>query len=324
MIRKREKRMKKILIYTILMLSVLGLVGCHTESSDIITTSFIGYDFTNKIVKDKLDVKLITPLASDFHHYEPTSKDLVTIKKAEVFIYLGFEYETWLVNENTLNNYLNKDALSISLDNFNHSHEIEEDLHEEENHDHHEHNHDHDHHHGEHFWTNPDIATVMIVHLAEALGEKYPEYKDEFMLNASNYVSRITENINDLKTFLMNYEEPTIYYTGHLALANFAEYFHLNIRALEESVNPGTDITSDEVNQFVKELKDNNINYLFTEELKPLQTAYAIEELLGRKLNLKELHGYHSVSQTDFDQNISYNDLLSRNIQYIKEALQNG
>lgn len=319
--------MKKILIYTAMLLSVLGLVGCHTENSDIITTSYIGYDFTTQIVQDKVKVKLITPLASDFHHYEPTSKDLVEIKKAQVFIYLGFEYETWLVNEITLNNYLNKEALSIALSSFNHSHENhdeDEHQHEEEHHDHDE-THDHEgHHHGEHFWTNPEIATVVISHLAEKLAAKYPQYKDEFMSNASNYINEIKTNIDALKSFLTVYENPTIFYTGHMALSNFAEYFNLNIRALEESVNPGTDVTSDEVNRFVKELKDNNIKYLFTEELKPLTTAYAIEEILGYKLNLKELHGYHSVSQEDFNNSISYNDLLERNIKNIKEALING
>ncbi|VEU83258.1 metal ABC transporter substrate-binding protein [Acholeplasma hippikon] len=307
--------MKKLFIYLFILLSLFSLVACNgSNESEIIATSYIGYDFTRAIVKDTLNVKMITPAGTDFHHFEPTSKDLISIKKAEVFIYLGIEYDSWLNNEETLKTYVNKDALVISLSSFHV--ETEEEHTHEENH--------HDHVHGEHFWTDPMEAVHMIEALTESLIIKYPEHETTFNENSLSYINKLTLAVEAFENDLNEIQNKTIYYTGHMALEGFAEHFGLDIHALENTYQPGTDLTSEDLKAFVNEMKLNQIKFLFKEELATNNTAKTIETLLGYELTVYELHGYHTVTKTDFNQGITYHDLLLRNINYIKEALQNG
>lgn len=320
--------MKKLLTYLLIGISIITLVGCNQQTSaEIVTTSYVGYDFTKAVVGNDVTVKLITPIGTDFHHFEPTSKDLVEIKKSDVFVYLGFDYDTWLGNESTLKNYLNKNALAIDLSELYHEHE------EDHDHDHtyeadEIHNHDHEgihlHHHGEHFWTNPEVAILLINELYEKLIIKYPNLANKFNENKTAYINDL-ENISiDFKNYLLDLESKTLFYTGHMALEGFASYFNLTIRALEETLTPGTDLTSEEIKKFVDEMKSNNTKYLFTEELQAPQTANAIKQLLGYEIKVYELHGYHQVSSADFNNEVTYKDLLQRNVNFIKEALKNG
>src|SRR5690554_7510354 len=100
--------MKKILTTISILLLSLLLVSCnHYEASNIMTTNFITYDFTRAIVGDHKSIEVLTPLGKDFHHFEPTSGDLVQLKKVDVLIYLGNDYETWL-GDDVIATYLKK------------------------------------------------------------------------------------------------------------------------------------------------------------------------------------------------------------------------
>lgn len=314
--------MKKLFKAFVLIMMGLVLIACtSTKDTQILTTSYIGYDFTKAIVGTSVDVELLTPIGQDFHNFEPTSKDLLKLKKSEVFIYTGFDYDTWLKNEDTLNTYKGKDTHTIKLESFNHTHEESHDHdeeHEDESHEHHDHE---GHIHGEHFWTNPLIATVVIEHLMEELTQIYPQYANIFYVNANKYMNEILSESTNFLEYLTNIEEKEIYYVGHMALQGFEDYFKIHIHALEESVNPGTDVTSQQVENFVNELKSNNITSIFIEEVKSHKSVQAINNLMNNKLTIYELHGYHSLSKDDYKNNVTYLDLLKRNIKNLKEAL---
>ncbi len=304
--------MKKIISYILILLPILILSACQTYISyDIIVTDYVAYDFTKAIVKDTLDIKLITPIGSDFHNFEPTSQDLVEMKQVDVFIYLSFDQNPWLVDSNKLENLVKTDALTIGLSDLV---DETEDVHE-----------GHDEHleHGSHFWTDPLTAVDIISHLTEALIIKYPNYEAVFLSQSESYQNEILETTNLLETFLETQTIKDIYYVGHHALQMFESHFGLTIHALEDSINPSGDVTSIEISSFINVLKNEQIKYLFVEEVKSRQTANYIKDMVGNMVIL-ELHGYHTVSLEDWNLGVTYNDLFYRNYENIKEALING
>lgn len=308
--------MKKILLSLFILLPVFILSACNdAKTYDIIATDYIAYDFTKAIVGDHLSVKLIAPVGADYHQFEPTSKDLVEIKNADVFIYLGFEHNTWLVDDDTLSGYLKNDALSLNLSELTeHDHHDDEDDEDDHEHD--------DHLHGEHFWTNPATAINIIDALTHELAEKYPMYEDLFEDNGHAYMEAIETLAHDFKDFLSNYDEVELFYVGHNALQGFESYFDIHIHALEDTVNPGTDVTSEQVIAFTQELTERQVKYLFVEEVKSRYTAEVISNQVGN-IAILELHGYHTVSNEDWASGVTYKDLLQRNINNIKETLLN-
>ena len=61
----------------------------------VVATLFPTYDFAKQIGKDKVDVTFLLPPGVEAHAFAPTPKDIVTIRKADVFIYTGEYMEPW-------------------------------------------------------------------------------------------------------------------------------------------------------------------------------------------------------------------------------------
>src|SRR5690606_36166005 len=110
-----------------------------------------------------------------------------------------------------------------------------------------------------------------------------------------------------------------IHFVGHNALQGFSAYFNIKITPLENSINPHSDPTSEDVNTFIKLLKDHDIKIVFTEEFVNESYLNFIKEAIPH-IEFKELHGYHKVSQDEFYKGITYIDLLLRNIENLKEV----
>jgi zinc transport system substrate-binding protein len=105
----------------------------------------------------------------------------------------------------------------------------------------------------------------------------------------------------------------------------FASRYHLHIESLFSEFKPDDDLTSSEIINFSNLVKASEVKYLFTEALVEPKAAVAIKESL--KLNdnydliLLELHTYHNVNQEDWEAMVTYKDLLERNFENIKAAL---
>ncbi|MCG8684821.1 MAG: zinc ABC transporter substrate-binding protein [Desulfobacterales bacterium] len=65
------------------------------EKLSVVATLFPTYDFAKQVGKDKVDVTFLLPPGVEAHAFSPTPKDIVTIKKADVFIYTGEYMEPW-------------------------------------------------------------------------------------------------------------------------------------------------------------------------------------------------------------------------------------
>ncbi len=128
------------IIIIILALIVIFITGCNSyeyekdlynDNIKIITTLFPPqYDFANEIVKDKGEVKLLLPPGGvEAHSYEPTPKDIVDIRKADVFIYTGKYMEPWAekmikeIDDSTIVIDISKGIELVDEEDWEHNHE---------------------------------------------------------------------------------------------------------------------------------------------------------------------------------------------------------
>jgi zinc transport system substrate-binding protein len=131
-----------------------------TSSTDgelsIITTLYPQYDFARTIAPEA-EVEFLLPAGTEPHSYEPTPKDIESIRNADLFIYTGESMEPWvedLISDVPQDRVLDLSA-SISLMESEHSHDYahseEKDHDHADEHSHDEHAHDDDHsHEGDH------------------------------------------------------------------------------------------------------------------------------------------------------------------------------
>lgn len=289
-----------------LFLGVFLLTACQDKKqADLVTTSFVAYDIARAIAQDNLTITNITPWGTELHDFDPSPQDIMAASEAGLFIYTSDDLESWASSVS------NKNVLNLSQ-------AIEE--------DHHDHDHEEGHNHASHFWTDPLTFVTMIELSLDKLIEIYPEHQELFKKNAGAYIEEIKNLTHDLEDFLTDFENPTLFFAGHNALDGFADHFGLSIIALQDSYRPNADVTAQEIVTLRDEMKSHNARVLFHEELVTPLLAQQIKEDLAKQgmiIELLELHGYHNITQEQFNQGVSLSDLFKQNIINIKEALGN-
>lgn len=300
--------MKKYILALVLPL-LITLSSCQPPiQADIVVTMFPQYDIVKAIVGDKLSVHSILPPGVEVHDFEASSQDLVTMKNAKLVLYTSAAIDSWM----------NESLFSSELTNvINLSNEYSLDVIE------HDDDHDHD---TVHYWVDPLILVELVSVIKDAIITLDTINADFYRANATSYINDIMATHDAFMSYLTinNYLEKTIYFAGHNALGLFGARHHLDIHGLFSDFKPDEDLGSLQIQQFVTEVKETNTHYLFIEEMVTPKAALTIKNELARQnypLTLLELHAYHNLSKSDYDNNVGYQMLYERNIANIKRAL---
>ena len=97
--------MRKILCVLLsAVLAVSALSGCAVQKNPdaddgklhVVTTIFAPYDFARQVGGDDVSVTMLLRPGCEVHAYEPTPKDIIAIRNADVFIYVGGESDAWV------------------------------------------------------------------------------------------------------------------------------------------------------------------------------------------------------------------------------------
>lgn len=75
--------------------------GQQKETEDagklrVVTTIFPQYDFVRQIAGENLGLQMLLKPGEETHSYEPTPQDIIAIQKADLFIYVGGENDSWV------------------------------------------------------------------------------------------------------------------------------------------------------------------------------------------------------------------------------------
>lgn len=310
--------MKKHILVIMMMLSAMLLASCQNNDRDvyqIVTTLFPQYDIAKAIVGNEMSVKNVLPFGTDPHSYEITSKDRQYIESSELFIYTSDALENWVDDISLTQTLVLNLELELDLEHHDHAHE--------------EHDKEHDDEHDVHFWTNPhtieDMVNVILAHLIEIK----PSSADIFTENANAYIETLESHVADLESFLTAYNNDTLtlYIAGHNAMAEFGEYFGLDIVSLFPDFIPDAELSSLELSSFMDALINNNIKAFFIEPVfdqEPLAAITIQSALLEQNLTVSyyELHQFHNISQQDSENNVTLFDIFENNIQNIKLVIE--
>jgi zinc transport system substrate-binding protein len=311
--------MNKTLTMMTLLLTTLILASCQeTARYDVVTTLLPQYDMAKAIAGDDLSVYNVLPFGTSPHTFEITSKDRQMIETSSLFIYTSDTLENW-VNEITLNTTV---SLNLELE-LNVEHDDHDDEHEDDHDDEHEDDHD------VHYWTNPETMKDMVFVILDHLIEIKPDLASTFTLRAESYVTQLNGYIEELHTFLEKYinDDIHLYIAGHNAMADFGDYFNIEIISLFPNFIPDAELSSLELTTFISELNEHEVKAFFIEPLfdsEPLaaQTIKATLDAQNQPTSFYELHQFHNMSADDFNNNLSLFDIFEKNIENIKLVVE--
>lgn len=324
-----EVAMKKSLVLLVLAFLSMLLVACNgTADRDIIVTHYAQYDFIKTIVGDDLTVGMAIAPGVEAHGYEPTSKNIVAINRAKLFVFTSDLFDPWAktaVEATNATTVVLDLSTKIDVAAIDHDHEhlaitqgsdnppvlLEEDDHTGID---------------PHYWTDLIVAMQMVDALLEQLVAIWPEHAEAFTLRGEALHEELHELHEDIAAYFETIpeEQRIIYHAGHVNLAYFAARYHMTVVALTEQYAPDGDPTSAQIAQMIERLRSDGATTLFYEELSEAQVAKTIQSELSRSgtaVELRLFHGVHNVSLADFDAGVTYLELMEANFANIRSAL---
>lgn len=251
---------KKIMaiIFSILLLNIgVYVVNDHYNQEDtgdyelnVAVTIPPQKEFVEEVGGDNVKVTLMVPPGQDPHSYEPETRQMRELAKADIYFKVGSKIEfeeTWMDTMKGYNPDMEiidgaKEIELLTMDGHksDDGHERDEDV-------------------DPHIWLSSKNAIKMVDNLVNGLIEKDSDNEEFYKENAEDYKNKLSELDSELKEGLSQYEEREflVYHPSFGYLAN--EYNLTQIPIQDEGKEPGTK----GLENIIKQAKENNISVIF-------------------------------------------------------------
>ena len=328
-----------VLVVGLLAFLVLNREKFEQKKYLVVSTSFPGYDFARAVTKNtNISTKMLVKPGAETHTYEPTPQDIIDIKNADMFIYVGGDSDTWV--EKILKDVDTKKTHVVKLVDLVSTveEEIVEGMEDEDEHDHdhdhdhdHKHDHDHDHHHDheshahkhdheeeeegleidEHVWTSPKNAMEIVKKIAKVASEIDAAEKNKIDDNAEKYVAEIAQVDKDLHQAIDG-KISEIVVADRFPFRYFADEFGLKYAAAFSGCSEQTEASAKTISFLINKVKQDKVKKIYKIELSNGKIAETVSKDTGAEV--LELHSAHNVTADDFSKGVTYVDLMKRNL----------
>ena len=332
-----------------------------TPRLQVVTTSFPPFDFIREIAGDAVEVSMLISPGAESHSYEPTARDMITIYQADLFVYICSDAEHWVsgvlgsLGRDDLTSLALIDMVSPiysqhehdhhhshdhghshdhhhSHDNdHGHSHDDHYHSHDHDHghsHDDHHHSHDHDHGHShshhhhlydEHVWTSPKNVILITQALTHTLATLDPANAEYFHSNAANFIQALEALDTAFHNLVAEAYRHTLIFGDRFPFLYFTEHYGLHAYAAFPGCATETYVSPATVAYLIDKVESQEIPVVFYIELSNRAVANIIAEATGA--TLLELHSAHNVSHSDFVAGLTYLQIMERNLEHLRKAL---
>lgn len=291
----------------------LMLCGCnaqpekpHDETKlQIVCTSFPAYDFAREIAGDRAELTLLIKPGSEVHSYEPTPKDMIRIQESDLFICNGGESEQWaktLITPELNTIYMMDcvDTVEESADGIYNAENGEPEL-------------------DEHVWASPLNAIKISEEICNALCKLDTDNAEAYKTNFTAYKAQLMALDREFRQVIKNSGKHTLVFADRFPMRYFALEYGLDCYAAFPGCSSETEPSAKTVAYLIDRVRENKIPAVLYMEFSNQKMADVICEDTGcKKL---PFYSAHSVSAEQFEQGVSYLDLMRINLNSLKEAL---
>ena len=302
----------------ILALVIILLVGCTKTNEDeklnIIATSFPGYDFARAVTKniEDVNVEMLSRPGAEMHEYEPTPKDIINIEKSDMFIYVGGDSDEWV--EKILKKINPEKTKVIKLMDIVDA-KLEEEVEgmEEDEYGHHEEEYD------EHVWTSPVNVIKITEYLKQEIVDIDKENTKKYEDNANEYIGELNRVDAEIRQIVNNSKRKELIFGDRFPFRYFTDEYNLKYYAAFKGCSEQTEASAKTIAFLINKVKDDNIPVVLHNELSNKELAKEISK--QTKTKVLEFHSAHNISKEDFKKGTTYIDLMNKNIDVLREAL---
>ncbi|MFA5607038.1 MAG: zinc ABC transporter substrate-binding protein [Leucobacter sp.] len=248
----------------------LGLSGCaQPDANDAgdpsltvyATTGYLA-DAVANIAPDAEVTTMVGP-GADPHTYQPSTRDIETIQRADVVFWNGLNLEAHMTDQ--LESLGERqlavgDALPVSLLlDWPETDGTGTSLHDP------------------HVWNSPEAWKLVVDLVADKLGEVDPEHADEYLTNATAYAQEIDAAAAEAEALLASVPEPRILITGHDAFNYFGHTYGFEVYATD-FVSTDAALSAGELSALASLIAEQRIPVIFQDNQANPQAIRSLQE----------------------------------------------
>jgi len=315
---------KTLLIFFTFTIVFFILTGCRLNRNttrqdgkiNVTVTIFPAYDFVRQIAGDRVNLSMLLSPGAESHSFEPSPRDIITIQNSDVFVFAGGDSDMWI--ERILQSMDTEIAENINIFAMIDFVDLVEGV--KCKHD------DDDPHHvcddieyDEHVWTSPRNVIVLIEEIANLLCDVDSVNADFYIQNAAAYIEKLENLDAAFVDVIANAKRNTIVFGDRFPFRYFADVYNLKWIAAFDGCSTDTAPSAATIALLIDTIRAEKIPVVFHIELSNERIANTISEETGAKKLL--LHSVHNITKQDFDVGLGYLELMNRNIETLREAL---
>lgn len=289
--------------------------GCKKEDDRpaVVCSVFPIYDWVRNIVGDReaVDVKLLVDDGSDIHSFQPTAKDAIEIKEADLVIRVGGVDDSF-IGELTDSEKIDlrlSEAEGVTLKHTSVS----------SSHSHSDHS-GHDHPVDEHIWLSLKNAAACAEAICKALSELDPDGAEIYRENADNYIAKL--NALDIRyaDTINGAGNKRAVFADRFPFIYLAEDYGIEYEAAFEGCSTDAEAGFDTIIRLADRLDEWELSCVFVTESSDTLLAGAVAERVeNREISVAVLDSMQSVSK-DSD-GADYLTIMENNLNTLSAGL---
>ncbi len=319
--------MKKIFsIIALLLTAATVLCSCAAPQKPdgemrIVCTTFVEYDFVRNITGSEENIILLNKNGADMHGFEPTAKDIVAIRTASLFVYNGGASDKWVERAISDDNGALRSFALMSCVKTLSLEDIE--TMEYGNHAHHDHA-EHDHGHSpdeadEHVWLSLKNAIKIIQGLCDEICAVDPDNAEKYKANAAAYTAKLAALEKEYEKVFTKSERKVILFADRFPFGYLTHDYGVSHLAAFTGCSSESEITAETFAHLIEHTKELNLPCVLKLDGSDGKTAKTVCNSTGAKaLTIDSLQ---TISQTDIKNGTTYIDVMTKNLEIFKEAL---
>lgn len=335
----RYKKLKVLMLGTLIALSALALAGCQGSSTEaevptgsnapseaqslkVYATIYPLYEFAKQIGQDLVVVEMMIPPGTDAHDFEPSAKLVGAVESADVLLYNGLGLEPWIDNLTgsigqgvlVVNSSEGVETLSIEAA-LSHGHDDHEeattndasakDGHEQGSED-------------PHIWLDPQRALIQAQNILAAFIAKDPANKEKYQANFDALKVKLDKLDQDFSDALRSPARTEIV-VGHAAFGYLTDRYGLEQVAIS-GISPLEEPSAVQLGQVSKLVKEHGVTVIFYEILASPKFSEVIAAETGT--NTAVLNPLEGLTAEQFEKGEDYFTLMYQNLEALLTALK--
>ncbi|MBO4459228.1 MAG: zinc ABC transporter substrate-binding protein [Clostridiales bacterium] len=305
-------------------------INAASKKTKIVTTIFPEYDWVMNVLGDKAseaDVTMLLDNGVDLHSFQPNASDIMKISTCDVFIYIGGESDAWV--DDALKESVNKDMIVVNLlDTLGDAvkeEEVVEGMQEEDEEDH-----DHDHANGdpeeieydEHVWLSLHNSATLVEKISEALQKADPSNAETYKTNAAGYMEKINALDKQYHDTVDNASCKTILFGDRFPFRYLVDDYGLSYYAAFVGCSAETEASFETITFLAGKVDELGLKVVMTIEGSDNRIAETIiQNTESKDQKILSVDSMQSVTSKDVAAGASYLDIMTKNLDVLKEAL---